>query len=440
MSRLPAKTRSLLVKAQRANAMKTRERHLGAALRSVKFPKGNAIPLPEELTPAQRALAEALCSDEDLRGGDHAIPSQPWCRRRWLGHERGGMLEQRIDVEDGDVPLWRALVLQWWDDRHEAEELMDAAREPLSFVPRLVLYGDLALGAYGLNADGMSWGKPDQIKRSPAIKAWAKAMFDRLAVQGDEPEIQTDSVLEPLFLAAVRNGVPIPPSLYRLMPVDSIPNKLVLELVQSLPEDARTPAVIAAIGPVVDDADLSVAFAVLARWPSAKLAQLVIDNSIEQDESQKSILGRLAKLGKSKPIVARTLAAYRGEIEPEIDPVELHTMAIERPKQAAALSAIQVKQLLRAAVDYYGSRRELAALFAGEHKLYNLELRSIADAKGKHVYDAWTYNGDSGKVFRADTTKVVASVIQFHASECAEPLAQGLQAALGERPAKKRKR
>ena len=58
------------------------------------------------------------------------------------------------------------------------------------------------------------------------------------------------------------------------------------------------------------------------------------------------------------------------------------------------------------------------------------EVCRIDDAKKKPAYDAWLYMADSGTVFRAGTTEVVADVIQFGV-ECADkPLGLALSGVL----------
>lgn len=85
---------------------------------------------------------------------------------------------------------------------------------------------------------------------------------------------------------------------------------------------------------------------------------------------------------------------------------------------------IQKKQLARARKDYGGN-------------IEDVTYRAIADAKGKHVYDAYRYCGDTGKVFVAGTTRVVASLIQMQIDGCRDPgLGLALQQAFAVRPTK----
>ena len=49
-----------------------------------------------------------------------------------------------------------------------------------------------------------------------------------------------------------------------------------------------------------------------------------------------------------------------------------------------------------------------------------LRITEIADTKDKHTYDAYEYIVDSGEIFKAGSTDVVAEVLQF-GLECQDP-------------------
>lgn len=61
-------------------------------------------------------------------------------------------------------------------------------------------------------------------------------------------------------------------------------------------------------------------------------------------------------------------------------------------------------------------------------------MRELADAKGKHAYDAYTYAGDSGTIFKAGTTTVVAEIVQGGIECKNEALGDALNAALVAKP------
>lgn len=111
----------------------------------------------------------------------------------------------------------------------------------------------------------------------------------------------------------------------------------------------------------------------------------------------------------------------------------------------AALTHIIVKsqqsQVEKAGKLYDGkalpAARRVSTDMQDEHNFAGtLEVRAIADAKGKLAYDAYTYNGDSGTVFKAGTTTVVAEIVQG-GMECQnEALGDALEAALEAKPKK----
>jgi hypothetical protein len=432
MAKLPAKVAAFLKKARTERNETKRQDALYAALAAVDFPEygENAVPMPEDLTPAQRALAEELCDDPALRPYAYAMPLQAWARRRWLGHEPGGELDKPVAFKDGTrkkVPLWRALWVLRGEDWNKASAFLDAQPE-LPFARHLARHGELALDVYRYSSDGESWGKPSQIKRDHKLKSWARDMFARLVADSPKPVVNTN-VLAPLFLAAARNGVPIPPELYPLLPLD-LDKPFLFEVVAAISDEERPRALAIALKATYDWTALMAALELLPRWPSAEVTQFVLDNSVEQDWPQKKFLTRLKAIGRKHRIVAQTLARFRGELPV----VELHTTAISRPRTLAKLSPLQRRQLERAALDYHGRKVAAAKLFGeGDEALHGLVIRTIADAKGKHVYDAFGYNGDSGKIFAAGTVKVIASVIQFGVDECADlGVAEGLKTALAE--------
>lgn len=55
-----------------------------------------------------------------------------------------------------------------------------------------------------------------------------------------------------------------------------------------------------------------------------------------------------------------------------------------------------------------------------EAVLYSVELWDVASSDGSPVYEAWFYQSDSGSVFLAGTTDMVAQIIQC-GLECEDP-------------------
>jgi hypothetical protein len=121
----------------------------------------------------------------------------------------------------------------------------------------------------------------------------------------------------------------------------------------------------------------------------------------------------------------------------------LSVKTILKPETAAVLSPLQREQIVAAGKRYDGGD------FSAEERLSDegsdaegqeqswkgfLEIREIVDAEGKPAYDAYLYMADSGTVFRAGTTEIVAEIIQF-GLECDDPeLEAALESVVADKP------
>ncbi len=100
------------------------------------------------------------------------------------------------------------------------------------------------------------------------------------------------------------------------------------------------------------------------------------------------------------------------------------------------LTEIQQQQLAVAGRKYDGADRPAADRLAGDEPeseegsfLGFCDHWRVVDGD-QHLFDAWIYNVDSGTIFRADTTEVVAEIIQF-GLECEDDaIAEQLGAAM----------
>ncbi|MEV7021288.1 hypothetical protein [Kitasatospora sp. NPDC093558] len=90
---------------------------------------------------------------------------------------------------------------------------------------------------------------------------------------------------------------------------------------------------------------------------------------------------------------------------------------------ADALTPVQAAQVALSGRLYDGedlpAERRLANDGDDEAVLYSCELWDVA-ADGALLYEAWFYQVDSGSIFLAGTTEVVAEIIQF-GLECDDP-------------------
>ncbi|MCE9579150.1 MAG: hypothetical protein K8W52_38865 [Deltaproteobacteria bacterium] len=100
------------------------------------------------------------------------------------------------------------------------------------------------------------------------------------------------------------------------------------------------------------------------------------------------------------------------------------------------LTAIQEQQLALAGRKYDGADRPAADRIAGDAPeseegsfLGFCDHWRVVDGD-HHLFDAWIYNVDSGTIFRADTTEVVAEIIQFGLECDDDAIAEQLGAAM----------
>jgi hypothetical protein len=108
------------------------------------------IPLPETLTAEQRAAVEVLASRDDLVWG-RAMPKHAWSKRRWLGIDPPGGLEQRITVNKKSMPLWFALA-HLVPDGHNDSVFYAAEKLPLS--TRVLALVEVCCEAYNFTFHG----------------------------------------------------------------------------------------------------------------------------------------------------------------------------------------------------------------------------------------------------------------------------------------------
>ena len=99
----------------------------------------------------------------------------------------------------------------------------------------------------------------------------------------------------------------------------------------------------------------------------------------------------------------------------------LHVLADSRPRSISDLDSIQLKQLRAAGRGHDGknlpAERRLAprkprAPDANESFARYLRIVKLGNEKNEHLYDVFMCSPDSGSVFRAGTTKLVAELIQ----------------------------
>jgi hypothetical protein len=354
------------------------------ALEAVGFPNGHQeIPLAEELTPAQRAVAEKLAPCEHFDVSGFAMPRKSWSRQRWLGLAPGGMLERTVELRGAKMPLWRAITIV------DGDRLCKELGWPLA--DRLEALAEAGLGAYDCH---LQFPLSDDLDGSAG--AWGKRTAD-LMVKADPRGRFSNWLTMASMLAVVRAGQKLEPKWDLLVPLEP-------EILRALPEARRR----------------------------ARLA-----HTFTQTANAADVVQELA--GEFPADVEAVLAEHAPKPEPPAArPVELALLRAWTPKKIGDLSASQQKQLVEMGRTYDQEKLSAAERLASDDGK-SLVIREIADAKGKHVYDAFSWLADDGCVFAKGTTQIVAEMVQ-HTVQCKDKSLQaGLQRAIESRPKKKKK-
>jgi hypothetical protein len=182
-----------------------------------------------------------------------------------------------------------------------------------------------------------------------------------------------------------------------------------------------------------------------AVWRGVRSRGVVTNVTHLLDELGLELGSLAARLEKPKTLSAKTAELLVAELKgsappspapkparPAKPPRELVFKRVLVPKRMSELDATQKKQVAK--LDWLELEKELK----------NVELFVIEDAKGKSLYDLLIHAGDDGVVFRAGTTKAVASFSQGGVSECdsdslEEALEAGYDAFLAQRQKGKQK-
>jgi len=387
------------------------------AFQAAGFPEGPVYPLPESLTPTQRALAELAA---------HGISTPmrfalPWTRataRGWLGIDAPGPCEAIVEVarggEKSTLPLWRAIQDLGADHKAVGQLLSkmtpsDAART----------YVALARSAYRFDANGVLWyGGVDFLDRlGPEAAAWARNVarewLDELG-SGAHPGLYADVTRQVLAVAMARSGVPEDPRLDVLLPINfGTKTEVSVEYVRSLPEDRRLPAVLRALSVrQLPNVIIQHALALLEVLDAPEIVQVILEQSAQSDVPPKSVVKKaLADLAKRKPGVKHAVEEARRSAPA---PIVLRVTSIRRLRDVTELGPIEREQLRIAGKAWDGRDLSPDRRVGSSEEAFGgvLELRAFSDAAGSPRYDAWLYAGDSGSYFLAGSTTEIGGMIQ----------------------------
>lgn len=356
------------------------------------------VPEPRAWNPEQKLLLSLLAELEvDL--AKYPIYSEPSWLRQWLGLDPRGALFAK--EADGRTRLEALRAVQ---------TDLDALTAALSRIPlpdRIEVLVDLLDGGQDFVTPGVDSLVHDALETlDGSAGAWARVRADAAKTSGtlDRTQAVAESAI---FLALVRAKVPIEPRWDALVPLSygSYARWIMNECLPAIPTERRAGAVLARLErchPHFEYPRL-VALEALELAPDVAIARWVYARRNDHPKP-KEITDRLRALGKKHPALLAVLT------EPDVPPrFSVALVPVE-------LDAVATLQLPVLGERYDGQKRSAAAILAGDddgEAIVPSTLRRFALSEGGRVtFDAWMYMGDSGTVFEADTTKVVAEVVQ----------------------------
>lgn len=441
---LPPEAAKALRELATARVKKKIDMLVEVALTAVGFPDhATLMPLPEDLTRRQRAVAVALAPREDIEIANWAIPRRSAERLQWLGLAPGGVLERLVPFRDGkreNVPLWRALAVAGRKSEKRSSEVFEAL--DLTLAERLEVLARLRLDAYPI--EKFYWDPAAHITGEAG--EWAAREADRLVALNQETK--SKSVWLPLvlsnavLLAIVRAKLPIAPRWDELVDGAQRPTPelrdIFLEILRALPEPRRTNAIVKwfARTYTADAVALSLSL-LLPEFPSVALTKAILDGASRAKLPLGEVVSALEKIALKHEIVGGAIVRKK-EAEKPLESIVLSLGRVAWPKKVTELTSSQRKQLVEMGHGYDGKRLPAASRFGDGEDAHasSLLIRELLDARGKVAYEAMTWLADDGCVFVAGTTKEVASLVQ-HGVECDDPsLEKALEKALSQRPKK----
>lgn len=295
-------------------------------------PDRNNVPsvaLPEELSPAQRAIAEKLAATMLLPAAGHGLPAAGACRRRWIGQEPAGPLEAPVEIElDGakrSLPLWRAYA------DIEARRPFPPPLPPqldglIAGLPRWQALVELAARSYGcmevrVIAPAALARELGAVPHDDAFFALAARLADDLAARfaagarAGAP-LRPDFPLSALLLLPfVRAGRPLDPRWDALVHVGAQPEAR--EILAALPPERREAIVWESVRGAAPNAipGIQEAIAVLDLAPSQRIGENLLRRLANpavkgffRDKAD-TFLARVRELAEREPGLREALAA-----------------------------------------------------------------------------------------------------------------------------------
>jgi hypothetical protein len=423
---------------------------VGRIFESVAFPTDPTGVRAETLTAEQRALAIAL-TELDLPSPlrSTTFPAHRAVRRRWLGLDPAGPLEQSTTFTIGEVtyvePIWRMakIITQL---QMPYEELLAVRRRfdaQFTLEERLRLWEEVNTtypeNWHLRNTAFFNWGEDkgllDQLRGEG--KDWAAAYLDRLLEQPNI-DVRFRDLLPP-FIALVRANV----SLERWASLLVLHWPYAREIVRGFPAPQRLTTVLAALARMIPSSALLAAIEVLRDLPDAALVEFALSCIPKSVGSPRKFRRALREAAGTHAELLALLDAADAAAGPPLVLTPTRERSIAEEGTNAVFSELDKEQILVAGKRYVGGKgAPLEVLLAenpqgpDEERSLRAQLfyRAVADAKGKHIYDAWLYQTDSGTIFKAGTSRVAAEVAQGSVTCKDDRLAEALEEALRAEP------
>lgn len=426
---------------------------VGRIFESVAFPTDVCGVRAETLTAEQRAVAIAL-TELDLPSPlrSTTVPAHRAVRRRWLGLDPAGPLEQITTFIIGDVtyvePVWRMLriivVAQLWNQMPHEDYGALRRRFDAQFTldERLRLWGEVNSAhpyIWDLPSTAFfNWGEDtgliDQLRGEGA--AWAAAFLDRLVEANADTRFRD---LVPAFMALVRAGV----SIARWDSLLVLHRPFAREVLRMLPEAQRARSALDALKRVHPQQALLTAIEILPVLPDVALAAYALGCIPKAMGSPRKHRRALREAAGTHADILALLDAADAAAGPPLVLTPTRERSIAEEGTSAVFSELDKEQLLVCGKRYLGGKGAPLEVLLAENPTGpdeerslrgQLFYRAIADAKGKHVYDAWLYQTDSGTIFKAGTARVAAEVVHFSVTCKDDRLAEALEEALRAEP------
>jgi hypothetical protein len=365
-----------------------------------------------ELDDTQRAVVEILADHPQVMVSAFPVPGPAWAKRRWLHVDDPGVLF------DGEPTLYAQLRAAGTD-----EGVLERLTSALSLEQRVEVFADLLLLESDYASPHVTELLSDLTRNHmpTTMGDWGRRMAATLLGFIDKPWADNEAALgvdcevpEAVLYALVRAGVPIEPAWERLLRLENYTydrsRPMLHACIAAIPPERCERAIAGALDRLPGHAwRVSIALYLLKDFKYPAIVRYAL-NQIDTSDKPKQVLKQLADAAKADPAIARALAEYKAAQAPvpKLKVIERGTPALKD------LDATERAQVELSAKRFDGRREAAADLLAGkgDEPLAPFERVRIGDARSQIAYDAWFYMVDSGTIFRAGTTDVIAEIVQ----------------------------